>query len=223
MSDAFRPRPDPRPDDRPWGEMTWPPPANVLLLGQLVELRPADPDQDGGELFAALDHDAAWQHFYGRPSDSAGCAELLRSRYTAGWFPWIVRLQRDYRGHPAGAIVGMTNYLEIAPGDARLEIGGTMYTPSLWGSLVNPDTKLALLRYAFDELGTGRMQLKTDIRNTRSQRAIDRLGAAYEGTLRRYQRRSDATMRDTVVFSIIAEQWPNVRAGLLDRLASEVR
>jgi RimJ/RimL family protein N-acetyltransferase len=117
----------------------------------------------------------------------------------------------------------MTNYLEIAPGDARLEIGGTMYTPSLWGSLVNPDTKLALLRYAFDELGTGRMQLKTDIRNTRSQRAIDRLGAAYEGTLRRYQRRSDATMRDTVVFSIIAEQWPNVRAGLLDRLASEVR
>jgi RimJ/RimL family protein N-acetyltransferase len=63
------------------------------------------------------------------------------------------------------------------------------------------------------------VQLKTDIRNHRSQRAIARLGAAYEGVLRRYQRRADGSVRDTVLFSITAEEWPRVRAGLLARLA----
>jgi RimJ/RimL family protein N-acetyltransferase len=85
-------------------------------------------------------------------------------------------------------------------------------TPLLWGSAVNPDTKLTLLTYAFETLGAGRVQLKTDVRNIRSQQAISRLGAHYEGTLRRYQRRRDDTIRDTVMFSIIAEGWPAVRA-----------
>lgn len=70
---------------------------------------------------------------------------------------------------------------------------------------VNPDTKLLLLGLAFDTLGAGRVQLKTNVRNVRSQRAIDRLGARYEGTLRRYQRRADGTVRDTALFSIVAE------------------
>ena len=66
----------------------------------------------------------------------------------------------------------------------------------------------------------GRVQLKTDIRNHRSQQAIARLGATYEGVLRRYQRRADGTVRDTVLFSVTAEQWPAVRAGLADRLSA---
>jgi RimJ/RimL family protein N-acetyltransferase len=77
---------------------------------------------------------------------------------------------------------------------------------------------LLLMRYAFDVLGAGRIQLKTDIRNERSAQAIARLGATFEGTLRRYQRRSDDSIRDTLVFSIIAEQWPQVRAGLDERI-----
>jgi RimJ/RimL family protein N-acetyltransferase len=68
-------------------------------------------------------------------------------------------------------------------------------------------------------LRVGRVQLKTDVRNVRSQRAIARLGATYEGTLRRYQRRADGSVRDTVMFSVTADGWPNVRQGLRERLA----
>jgi len=91
----------------------------------------------------------------------------------------------------------------------------------VWASRVNPEAKLLLLRFAFDELGAGRVQLKTDIRNVRSAQAIARLGARFEGTLRRYQRRADDTVRDTVLFSILAEEWPEVRAGLQRRLDTE--
>jgi N-acetyltransferase len=115
--------------------------------------------------------------------------------------------------------VGTSSYLEVVVGDARLEIGSTAYRPDVWATAVNPDTKLLLLGYAFDELNAGRVQLKTDVRNTRSQRAIARLGARYEGTLRRYQRRADGTVRDTVLFSVLAEDWPRVKQGLLTRLA----
>jgi RimJ/RimL family protein N-acetyltransferase len=115
--------------------------------------------------------------------------------------------------------VGTSSYLEVSVADARLEIGATTYTPTVWSTKVNPDTKLQLLAHAFDSLRVGRVQLKTDVRNLRSQEAIARLGARYEGTLRRYQRRADGTVRDTVLFSIVAEEWPAVREGLLARLA----
>jgi RimJ/RimL family protein N-acetyltransferase len=85
---------------------------------------------------------------------------------------------------------------------------------------VNPESKLLLLEYAFGVLGAGRVQLKTDVRNERSQRAIERLGATYEGILRRYQRRADGTVRDTVMFSITAEDWPRVSSALRARVAN---
>ena len=84
--------------------------------------------------------------------------------------------------------------------------------------MVNPECKLLLMEWAFEN-GFGRVQLKTDIRNARSQQAIARLGATFEGVLRRYQRRQDGSVRDTVLFSVTAEQWPAVRAGLAARLA----
>ena len=142
--------------------------------------------------------------------------ELVLSRE---WHPWTVRLRADVGERQAGTIVGWSSFLEIAPGDARLEIGNTAYDPGVWGTQVNPEAKLLLLGYAFDDLGMGRVQLKTDIRNARSQRAIARLGAQFEGVLRRYQRRMDGTVRDTVLFSVLAEEWPTVQAGLVDRLA----
>jgi RimJ/RimL family protein N-acetyltransferase len=108
----------------------------------------------------------------------------------------------------------------VSSADARLEIGATAYTRPVWSTKVNADTKLRLLSYAFDELGAGRVQFKTDVRNTRSQMAIARLGARYEGTLRRSMRRDDGTVRDSVLFSIIAEEWPGVRSCLLARVAA---
>jgi RimJ/RimL family protein N-acetyltransferase len=215
---GFTPRVDPRPQDTPWPQLQWPPSKDIVLHGQCVELTQADPDRDASELFAALDHDAVWQHVAGRPADARGYTDILNQAVDAGRLPWVVRLTTDRAGFRAGAVVGTSSYLEISPRDARLEIGFTAYTPAVWAGVVNPEAKLLLLGYAFETLNAGRVQLKTDVRNVRSQQAIARLGAHYEGTLRRYQRRADDTVRDTVLFSILADEWPAARASLIARL-----
>jgi ribosomal-protein-alanine N-acetyltransferase len=114
--------------------------------------------------------------------------------------------------------VGMTGYLEIRPAHRGLEIGRTWIAKSHQGSQVNPESKYLLLRHAFEELGAARVQFKTDVNNLHSQRAIEKLGARREGVLRRYQMRSNGLLRDTMMFSILAEEWPAVKAGLERRL-----
>ena len=216
---AFEPPDDPRPDDRVWPAMTWPAGAPGELSGATVRLAPADPAGDAEELFAALDDDEVWRHVPGRPTSAARLAEAMAAAVAdPGRLQWLVRAARPVGGRPAGTVLGTTSYLEVSPRDARLEIGATLYVRSVWGTAVNPEAKLVLLGLAFDRLGAGRVQLKTDVRNRRSQRAIARLGARYEGTLRRYQRRDDGTVRDTVLFSITAEEWPTVRERLVARL-----
>ena len=222
MGEPFRPRQDPRPDDVVWPEMSWPMDAAVELRGRIVTLTGVrDPERDARELFGALDDDTVWRHIVDRPADVAALQAQLEDALEPGpGFQWIVRLAVPYRGLPEGSAVGRTSYLDVAAPDARLEIGSTAYRPAVWGSAVNPETKLLLLEQAFDRLGAGRVQLKTDIRNERSQRAIDRLGARCEGVLRRQMRRADGTVRDTVMFSILAEEWPEVRRGLNGRVRS---
>jgi len=216
----FVPLDDPRPDDVHWPVAQWPPPPGIHLRGTWVELTPTT-QHDAHGLRTALDHDHVWQHLVGGPlPDDQVARHWITSVIDRGWFPWTVTLRRDTGGRHAGTVVGWSSFLEISPNDARLEIGNTAYDPAVWGGVVNPETKLLLLSYAFDELHMGRVQLKTDIRNHRSQQAIARLGARYEGVLRRYQRRGDSTVRDTVMFSITAEDWPDVRAGLADRVAA---
>lgn len=218
--ERFAPVQDARPQDVPWPAMTWPPPADVRLPGRFVEVVPAVPQRDAEELFRALDDDRVWQHLAGRPREPRAYAERLEQQRAAGALPWTVRLRTPYTGLPAGAVIGTSTYLDVSVGDARLEIGSTAYAPATWGTAVNPDTKLVLLTHAFEVLGAGRVQLKTDVRNTRSQQAIARLGARHEGTLRRYQRRADGSVRDTALFSVVTEDWPAVRAGLENRLTA---
>jgi RimJ/RimL family protein N-acetyltransferase len=120
------------------------------------------------------------------------------------------------RGEP----VGGTTYLDISAADRRLEIGNTWLGRTAWRTPVNTECKLLLLRHAFETLGANRVQLKTDARNLRSQQAIERLGAVREGVLRKYQVMGDGFVRDTVMYSITAAEWPAVRArleGLLQR------
>jgi RimJ/RimL family protein N-acetyltransferase len=207
-SERFVPRNDPRPDDEPWPKAAWPPEPSTSLTHAAVTVRPAKPGDALG-LFTALDHDACWLHVKGRPESEDDALQTIIDASRQGRWMWIV--ERD------GVIVGTTSYLEVAPVDARLEIGFTIYTPAVWGFDVNPACKLLLMRWAFEH-GFGRVQLKTDIRNERSQQAIARLGASYEGVLRRYQRRQDGSVRDTVLFSVTAEEWPAVEAGLVARL-----
>jgi RimJ/RimL family protein N-acetyltransferase len=216
---SFEPIADARPDDRPWPPLVWPLESRVQLRGHVVELALFEAARDGDELFAALDADSAWAHVAGRPPDAVTYAETLTNAAGQGRFPWVVRLVRPLADLAAGTVIGTSSYLDVSVIDARLEIGSTAYDQRVWGTAVNPEAKLLLLSHAFDVLGAGRVQLKTDVRNERSQRAIARLGAQYEATLRRYQRRGDDTVRDTVLFSILAEEWPAVRAGLEARLA----
>jgi len=198
---------DSRPDDSVWPQAEWPPPHELadghVTLTQFVPT-------DAPELFAALDHDACWDHVAGRPRSPEEYAATLAQAPQAGRWPWVVR--------QAGNVVGTTSYLDVSLADARLEIGSTAYSPAVWATEVNPACKLLLMTWAFDH-GFGRVQLKTDIRNRRSQAAIAKLGATYEGVLRRYQRRQDGTVRDTVMYSVTAEEWPGVRERLRARLA----
>ncbi len=216
----LHPRQHQRTGDVVWPAMVWPMDPGVELRGRVVTLTGVrDPERDARGLFAALDDDTVWRHVSGRPCDVAEVRARLAGALEPGpRFQWIVRLAVPYRGLPEGAVVGQTSYLDVAVPDARLEIGSTVYRPAVWASAVNPETKLLLLENAFDRLGVGRVQLKTDIRNERSQRAIARLGARYEGVLRRHMRRADGTVRDTVMFSILAEEWPEVRRGLNERV-----
>ncbi|HET6173667.1 MAG TPA: GNAT family protein [Gaiellales bacterium] len=215
----FEPIADARPDDQPWPAMAWPLEPGVRLRGSTVELTLFEAERDGEGLYAAVDHDADWAYVAGRPPDAASYAATLAAAASQGRHPWVLRLVRPLAGLASGTVIGTSSYLDVSVIDARLEIGSTAYDPRVWATAVNPEAKLLLLTHAFDVLGAGRVQLKTDVRNHRSQQAIARLGAHYEATLRRYQRRSDETVRDTVLFSILAEEWPAVRDGLEARLA----
>lgn len=126
--------------------------------------------------------------------------------------PFAVRRLAD------GALVGSTSYLDIVPRHGRIEIGSTWYTPAAQGTAVNPACKLLLLEFAFDVLRMNRVALVTDALNRRSQAAIAKLGAVREGVLRAHMIAQGGRVRDTVVFSVTAAEWPAVRAGLRARL-----
>lgn len=118
-----------------------------------------------------------------------------------------------------GRPVGMTRYLNIEEAHKRLEIGSTWYEPSVWAGVVNPECKLLLLQHAFEGLKFNRVEFKTDLRNARSQAAIRKLGAKQEGVLRKHMVVADGYVRDSVLFSIVSDEWPAARAGLEQRLA----
>lgn len=218
MGEVFRARHDPRPLDTVWPELLWPVPRETALIGSLVRLDLVDADEDAAALFHALDDDAVWAHVAGRPRSVADYRRRIAASENRSRQQWTMRTLREHRGLSAGSVIGSTSYIDVQPGNAALEIGSTTYATAVWGGPVNPEAKLLLLEHAFETLNAGRVQLKTDIRNERSQRAIERLGARFEGVLRRHMRRDDGTMRDTVMFSVIAEEWPAVRAALRNRV-----
>jgi RimJ/RimL family protein N-acetyltransferase len=127
-------------------------------------------------------------------------------------YPFVVVRLEDNR------VIGSTRYLDVQEADRNVEIGWTWYAPDAWGGVVNPEAKYLLMRHAFDDWRAIRVALKTDINNLHSQGAIKKLGARYEGTLRNQRIRLDGSYRDTVVFSVIESEWPQVKARLEQRL-----
>lgn len=118
----------------------------------------------------------------------------------------------------SGRVAGATRYLNIMPQDRGLEIGGTWYGPEFQRTVVNTECKYLLLSHAFETLGCIRVQLKTDLRNERSQRAIERIGAVKEGVLRNHMLLPDGRIRHSVFYSVIDTEWPGVKKRLEEML-----
>ena len=197
------------------------------LVGSFVRLDPVSPD-DAPALFAALDDARVWAGGYsggpaGRPADESAMQAIVDSAVGAlvegQRVPYVVRLLADSDLGSAGTVVGTTSLGDVDLVNERAHLGWTAYGPQWWGTAVNPDCKLLLLAHAFDDCGLGRVKIQTDGRNQRSQDAIARLGATREGVLRRHMKRADGTFRDTVVFSVVVDEWPAVRAALQARLS----
>ncbi len=197
-------------------------PTGDALVGRFVRLdvmRAADAEG----LHAVYTDQAVYrQGFIMRPPPTdltatrANTAENIASR-GAGRMAYTVRLTGEGGLGEAGTVVGTSSLGDVDLENERIHLGWTMYGSRWWGTEVNPECKLLLLGHAFD-CGFGRVKLQTDAVNLRSQAAIAKLGATREGVLRRHTRRADGSFRDSVVFSVLAQEWPSVRAGLEQRL-----
>ncbi|MFI2754093.1 GNAT family N-acetyltransferase [Cellulomonas sp. P22] len=193
------------------------------LVGPVVELRTLTAE-DAPALFRALDDARVWAGGYGggpagRPPNVGGAQRWIeRLLAVPGLVPYAVRTATDSEIGPAGTLVGTSSLGDVDLVNRRLHLGWTAYTPAAWAGLVNPATKLLLLTHAFEDCRFHRVKIQTDAINLRSQAAIARLGAVREGVLRQHVRRADGTWRDTVVYSILADEWPRVRARLEARI-----
>lgn len=208
----------------------------VTLEGRTVRLEPLARHHAAG-LYEAASEDSS-SYAYARvpesPEDAAAIIEALLAAQAAGHeLPFAVR-------HLAsGRLVGATRFLDMAtlhpgrealdagrtvspPTDASppsvVEIGGTWYAASAQRTAVNTETKLLMLRHAFESWRVLRVTFKTNARNQRSRDAVLRIGAIFEGVRRRHMIGADGTLRDTAYYSVVAEEWPAVREALLARL-----
>ena len=185
----------------------------VTLTGEHVILEPAADRHLPDLLAAAADPDVWTWMPWRRPTDAEELAALLEGERAIA-YPFA---QLDAT---SGRAVGITTYRDVDERNRTLEVGGTWIGRPWWRTAINTEAKLLFLGHAFDALGANRVAIKTDIRNERSQAAIERLGAVREGVVRHQYIRPDGTLRDTVLYSVVPEEWPAVRAHLRARLAA---
>ena len=192
----------------------------LILEGRGIRLEPLAAEH-ADALAAAASDGRLWDLWYTAvpPPDgmAAYVATALKGQQDGHMLPWVVR------DVASGAIIGSTRYHDIAPAIDRVEIGYTWYGESRQRTNVNSTCKLLLLEHAFDTLNCKVVGLRTDNFNFRSQRAIESLGAKKDGVIRHFALRRDGTVRDTVMYSILAAEWPDVRRHLELRLARHAR
>ncbi len=191
-------------------------PAEVTLEGNGIRLEPLT-TAHAQDLVVAASDGKLWELWYTTvptPDDAGKYVELALAGRDAGhMLPWAVRELRT------NTIIGTTRYHDIVAAIDRVEIGYTFYAASRQRTHVNTTCKLLLLQHAFDTLGCAVVGLRTDNFNFASQRAIAGIGAKKDGVLRHHLPRRDGTARDSVIFSILAAEWPDVKRHLMTRLA----
>ena len=184
----------------------------VVLEGKYVRLEPMTEAHVPGLSEVGVGQDFWDFMLYGRMdsvADMRGWVREILSRAEKGTDLPLVAVHLA-----SGRVAGATRYLNIMPKDRGLEIGGTWYGPEFQRSAVNTECKYLLLRHAFETLGAIRVQFKTDLRNVRSQKAIERIGAVREGILRNHMILPDGRFRHSVFYSILDTEWPGVKRRL---------
>ena len=188
----------------------------VVLEGHGIRLEPLGDDHHDALVSASSDGQL-WELWFTTIPPPDGMRkyidDALRGQREGHMLPWVVREASS------GEIVGSTRYHDIMSAIDRVEIGYTWYRASRQRTSVNTTCKLLLLAHAFDTLGCKVVGLRTDNFNFRSQRAIEGIGAKKDGVLRHHAARKDGTVRDSVMYSILAAEWPDVRRHLELRLA----
>ena len=192
----------------------------VTLEGHGVRLEPLAPAHEAG-LAAAVADGRLWELWYTavpEPDRVANyIADALAGQAAGHMLPWAVRELAT------GEVVGSTRYHDVVAPIDRVEIGYTWYAKRWQRSHVNTASKLLLLIHAFETVGCRVVGLRTDNFNFRSQRAIEALGARRDGVLRHHQARRDGTARDSVMYSILSAEWPDVKRNLASRLLRGAR
>jgi N-acetyltransferase len=187
----------------------------VTLTGEHVVLEPLALEHEAGLARAAADGEL-WKLWYTSvpaPGETRGYIEkALEMRENEGALPFAVREAAS------GEIVGSTRFFNVVAAHRRLEIGHTWYAKRVQRTALNSEAKLLLLSHAFETLEAIAVEFRTHFMNHRSRTAIARLGAKQDGILRSHQIGRDGVVRDTVVFSIIENEWPAVRANLRFKL-----
>jgi RimJ/RimL family protein N-acetyltransferase len=199
-------------------------PESVTLEGRSVRLEPLDARHMAGLMAAGGEWPDVFRYVPGHPLAvgwESWMAEALAGVATGRYVAWATVLRGGASGGADGSadrVVGSTRFGDIEPGHGRVEIGWTWLARSAQRTAANTEAKYLQLRYAFEELGAGRVAFKTDARNEQAQRALERIGAVREGVLRAHIRLPDGYVRDSVYYSILAREWPAVKARLEARL-----
>ncbi|MFJ5623234.1 GNAT family N-acetyltransferase [Peribacillus loiseleuriae] len=190
----------------------------IELTGKTVTLLPLSEEHFEG-FYEASKPIEIWDwlvtKIYSRKDAVAYMNQGLRAKEEGKQYPFVVI------ENGTGKIIGSTSYRNIQFDNESLEIGSTWYHPSKWRTAVNTECKYLLLQHAFETWKLGRIEFRTDERNARSRAAILRLGAVEEGKLRREKRVADGTMRNTMVYSILNDEWPSVKQRLCDFLSEK--
>jgi len=197
--------------------MPWPDP--VTLRGEHARLEPLSHDHLDGLVDAVKDGELwkLWYTFVPKPGDMTKEIDRRLGLQKAGsMLPFTVF-------DAAGKIAGMTTYMNVDAANRRVEIGSTWYAKRVQRSPLNTQCKLLLLAHAFEAINCIAVEFRTHFFNHQSRRAIERLGAKQDGILRNHQVAPNGTLRDTVVFSILASEWPTVKAHLNYQLNDKPR
>ena len=197
--------------------MTWLSP--VALNGPHASLEPLSRDHKDGLVEAVKDGEL-WKLWYTSiPSPEGMAAEIDRRlglQAAGAMLPFTVK-------DAGGKIAGMTTYMNVDAANRRVEIGSTWYAQRVQRTPLNTQCKLLLLTHAFETLNCIAVEFRTHFFNHQSRRGIERLGAKLDGILRSHQVAPNGTLRDTVVYSIIASEWPTVKAHLTYQLHEKAR